>query len=353
MRKLLTILGFAAATATATLAVCWPCRTYADPPETFFQSGDVDDITFSGEVARDPALKSGWALKVTYENRGDEDETCQLDSELMRAQVNPGSRASPAGTAVWHHKDKVTVAAHESVVKSYEALNIAYSESKDREIECLEIIQRAWQEDNFSYKGKFYNIQDVTVVPHPVQQPTPEIRLAAVSVETFPTAGKAGQGLFLSARHEDVRMHKPHIDVYRKAWTDAGHPGEAPVYLRCPGFVAKTDAAAEEAYGPTLMQHFQNQNRLLSDSARRQNSPPDHPRWKTAQRLTEITFEEVLRGSVFIGSPDTVVGKLKDLQRDIGLSGVQLETNCAGLADHAAEREAIRLLAQEVKSAFR
>jgi hypothetical protein len=35
------------------------------------------------------------------------------------------------------------------------------------------------------------------------------------------------------------------------------------------------------------------------------------------------------------------------------LSGVQLETNCAGLADHAAEREAIRLLAREVKSAFR
>ena len=80
-------------------------------------------------------------------------------------------------------------------MKTYEALNIAYSESKDREIECLEIIQRAWQEDNFSYKGKFYDIQDVTVVPQPVQRPTPEIRIAAVSVETFPAAGKAGQGL--------------------------------------------------------------------------------------------------------------------------------------------------------------
>src|SRR5437763_2456749 len=143
------------------------------------------------------------------------------------------------------------------VVKTYEALNIAYSESKDREIECLEIIQRAWQEDNFSYKGKFYDIQDVTVVPQPVQKPTPEIRIAAVSVETFPAAGKAGQGLFLSVRHEDARMFKQHIDVYRKAWTDAGHPREAPVYLRCPGFVAKTDAAAQEAYGPTLMRHFQ------------------------------------------------------------------------------------------------
>ena len=239
------------------------------------------------------------------------------------------------------------------VVKTYESLNIAYSESKEREVECLEIIQRAWQEDNFSYKGKFYDIKDVTVVPQPLQRPMPEIRLAAASVETFPAAGTAGQGLSLSVRHEDVRMFKPHIDVYRKAWTDAGFPGEAPIYLRCPGFVGKTDAAAQEAYGPTLMRHFQNQSRLLADSARRQNTPSDHARWKTSQRLTEITFEEALRGSVFIGSPDTVVAKLKDLQRDIGLSGVQLETNCAGLADHAAEREAIRLLAREVKSAFR
>jgi alkanesulfonate monooxygenase SsuD/methylene tetrahydromethanopterin reductase-like flavin-dependent oxidoreductase (luciferase family) len=74
-------------------------------------------------------------------------------------------------------------------VKTYEALNIAYSESKDREIECLEIIQRAWQEDNFSYKGKFYDIQDVTVVPQPVQQPrgraqgvAPEIKFAGDSL---------------------------------------------------------------------------------------------------------------------------------------------------------------------------
>ena len=38
----------------------------------------------------------------------------------MRNQVNPGSRSGPAGVAVWHHKEKVTVVAHESVVKSYE-----------------------------------------------------------------------------------------------------------------------------------------------------------------------------------------------------------------------------------------
>ncbi|HEY8091064.1 MAG TPA: hypothetical protein VIF09_24545, partial [Polyangiaceae bacterium] len=96
MRSLATILGFAAATAAATLAVCWPGRTYADPPETFFEAGQVDDVTFQGEVARDTTVKSGWAIKVTYDNKGDEDETATIETELTRAQVNPGSRSSPA-----------------------------------------------------------------------------------------------------------------------------------------------------------------------------------------------------------------------------------------------------------------
>ena len=120
MRPLVTVLGFAAVTAAATLSLGWSGRTYADPPQTFFGSGDVDDVTFSGEVAKDTSVKTGWAIKVTFENRGDDDETCTIDTELARQQVNPGSRSSPPGIAVWHKKDKVTVPAHESVVRNYE-----------------------------------------------------------------------------------------------------------------------------------------------------------------------------------------------------------------------------------------
>jgi hypothetical protein len=115
-----TVLGFAAITAATTLVIGWSGRTYADPPETFFESGTVDDLSFSGELAHDASYKTGWAIKVTVENRGDEDGTCTLDTELTRAQVSPGSRSSPAGVAVWHRKEKVTVTAHESVVRTYD-----------------------------------------------------------------------------------------------------------------------------------------------------------------------------------------------------------------------------------------
>lgn len=121
MRPLVTVLGFAAITATATLAVCWPGSTYAEPPSPMFgDQGEIDDLTFQGEVTHDPSLRNGWAIKVTYQNRGDEDQNCEIDALLMRDQVNPGSRSGPDGVAVWHHKEKVNVAAHESLVKTFD-----------------------------------------------------------------------------------------------------------------------------------------------------------------------------------------------------------------------------------------
>jgi len=136
-----------------------------------------------------------------------------------------------------------------------------------------------------------------------------------VSVETFPAAGKSRPSLFLSVRHEDVRMFKQHMMSTAKPGPTPDISGRRPVYLRCPGFVAKTDAAAQETYGPTLNCGIsRTKAALLADSSRRQNSPPDPPRWKTSRRLTEITLEETLRGSVFICSPIRWWGNLKDLQ---------------------------------------
>jgi hypothetical protein len=120
MRPLATVLGFAAVTAAATLVVGWSGQTYADPPETFLGAGDVDDVSFNGELAHDASFKTGWAIKVTFENTGNDDETCTMDTELTRAAINPGSRASPPGVAVWHRKERLTVPAHETVARTYD-----------------------------------------------------------------------------------------------------------------------------------------------------------------------------------------------------------------------------------------
>ena len=238
------------------------------------------------------------------------------------------------------------------VAKTYEAYNISYAESKDRFNEALEIIERAWKEPTFSHTGRFYQFDDVSVVPRPFQQPTPEIRVAAQSPDTFPTLGEQGRPMFLSVRHENANMFLSYIDIYQKAWAAAGHPGRGKVYLRAAGFVGPTDAEAHERYKPTLMHHYRSQANLLEDSARRLNTPADSPRWKTVERLRTISYEEAIKGTVLVGSPDTVTTRLKALADELGLDGIQFEFNGGGKVQAAHEKEALRLLCQEVKPAF-
>src|SRR5262245_731364 len=62
---------------------------------------------------------------------------------------------------------------------TYEAYGIPYGESRERFAEVLEILQGSWSQERFSFPGQFYKVRNVTVIPRPLQQPYPELRVAA------------------------------------------------------------------------------------------------------------------------------------------------------------------------------
>jgi len=235
------------------------------------------------------------------------------------------------------------------VAKTYEAYNVPYAESKDRFTETLDIIQRAWTERTFSHHGQYYRFDDVTVTPRPYRPAGPPIRVAATSADTFVTTGREGRPIFLAIRHEDARMFAPAIETYRRAWREAGHPGDGAVYLRAPGYLAATQAAARAEYEASLTHYYRAQGALLADSARRAGVDGAERRAATAQRLMTITWDEAMRGSVLVGTPDSVTRQLRDLKRDLGLAGILVELNCGGKVRHDHEMEALRLLCQEVQ----
>ena len=238
------------------------------------------------------------------------------------------------------------------VAKTYENYNVPYAESRERFIETLSIIERAWSEECFSHSGKYYTFEDAMLTPRPFQKPMPPIRVAATSADTFVSSGQQGKPIFLAIRHEDARMFAPAIEVYRKSWTDAGHPGQAPVYLRVPGFVAPTDALARERFEHSLLHYYRAQSSLLADSARRMGGDITK-RMETSERLKTVTYDDTLRGSALIGSPDTICAHVSRLKADMGLAGVLVELNPGGKVAHAHEMEAMRLLCQEVQANFR
>ena len=118
--------------------------------------------------------------------------------------------------------------------RTYEAYGVPYGESRERFAETLEILKRAWTEPRFSYQGKYYSFDNVALTPKPYQKPWPEIRVAANSADTFPAIAKLGHAVFVAVRLGTLEELEPNITAYRKAWKEAGHPGEGKVFLRAP-----------------------------------------------------------------------------------------------------------------------
>ncbi len=79
----------------------------------------------------------------------------------------------------------------------YQGFNIPHSESRDRFLETLEILTKAWTQDRFSHQGKYFQFQDVCIMPKPFQKPHPPIRIAATTPETYPLVGQLGAPLFV------------------------------------------------------------------------------------------------------------------------------------------------------------
>ena len=63
--------------------------------------------------------------------------------------------------------------------EEFEALGIPMRERLPRFLETLEVIRRAWEEPSLTFHGRFYDLDNVTVTPKPVQKPRPEIWIGA------------------------------------------------------------------------------------------------------------------------------------------------------------------------------
>jgi len=175
--------------------------------------------------------------------------------------------------------------------RSYFAYGVPYSESRERFLETLEIVKRAWSQPTFSYEGKYYSFSNAAAVPQPYQKPYPPIRVAAASEETFPSLGEAGYPIFVAVRSGSLSGLAPDLAAYRQAYKAAGHPGEGEVYLRLTLHIADSDRQALEEAETSIMSGYRTLSTRLENS-------PNRRRAAEAQMVKTISYEEVRRDKV-------------------------------------------------------
>ena len=236
---------------------------------------------------------------------------------------------------------------------TYRTYGVDYGESRERFLETLEIVKRAFAEERFSHRGKYFQYDNVRLSPKPLQARGPEIRIAAASADTYAEVGALGHAIFVAARIGNLSELAPLVKTYREAWRQAGHPGTGAVYLRVPVYVAATDTAAREEPRESIMHLLRTLGDRLAASAGTSGTGDSETRAARGQKMQSIDYEEVLRERMIVGTSARVVDRLKQVQEELGLDGILAELNPGSLIPHERVMTALRLLCEEVMPKFR
>jgi alkanesulfonate monooxygenase SsuD/methylene tetrahydromethanopterin reductase-like flavin-dependent oxidoreductase (luciferase family) len=229
----------------------------------------------------------------------------------------------------------------------YQGFNIPYSESRERFLETLEILRKAWTQERFSHQGKYFQFQDVCIMPKPYQKPHPPIRIAASTPETYPMVGRMGAPVFVAVRTVSITDLKRRLPSYQEAWTASGHEGRGNVGMSVPLYVAETARQAREEPEASTMHFFRSISKALkkSDGATAQTAEAREAR---ANVLSEISYDEVLAEYAVFGTPEAVVDKLQALRGEMGFSTISAWMNPGGQIPSERVLKSMRLFAERV-----
>jgi len=225
--------------------------------------------------------------------------------------------------------------------------------------EQMEILFKAFQHDSFSHRGRFYTIpadvdfrgyrlQEVTLVPRPVNQPV-EIWQAVASGKSIPFMVQHGIKGMVTMNGDLVTRQI--FRQFRDEAAKAGRDLQLGEDLCWGGGLYMADSL-EEAMEQVRPYHDERFKWFAPFGFVRYADEHGRP-WGTPGAPTGVpTLEDGLRQKAWmLGTPDAVIGRLKDLEAEYpGLEHVMLHW-AEGMSAEEWKSQ-LRLFAREVMPAF-
>lgn len=234
----------------------------------------------------------------------------------------------------------------------YRNLGIPQYEDRERRLEALDVILQAWTHGRVSFQGRYYQYDDVAVLPRPAQRPHPPIWVAAGSEETTRWAAERGYHLMIplsSPSNPPLSDLRERVGRYRTHLKASGHPvAICEVMAQARTYVTDSDARAAEA------ERFFYRHAALA----RANAAPGTEDGRPlslgpyADGIDDLPpsqwwHAQLRRGSLVAGAPDTCARILRRLQGEVGVSAISLNFAFGGMPPEL-RHESMRRFAQEV-----
>jgi alkanesulfonate monooxygenase SsuD/methylene tetrahydromethanopterin reductase-like flavin-dependent oxidoreductase (luciferase family) len=235
-----------------------------------------------------------------------------------------------------------------SIPLHFAGYNVSLEESRERFLEALDVVLLAWTTDSFSHEGKYYQYQDVQVVPKPLQKPHPPIRMACNSSDSFHLAGERGWRIFSSSVIVPAPRLQHDITTYNILRSEHGAPrcGDE-VAIMAPIYVAPSLTKAREHPEASIMHYFMTLRDMYNASQVRELA--HLPRLQELQeRLQKMTYDQVLDNIAIFGDPAYCIERLQWFKETFGMNQFIGWFNTGGKLPHKQVMESMRLFAEQV-----
>ena len=200
-----------------------------------------------------------------------------------------------------------------------------------------------------THRGQFHSFENVTSLPRPTQKPRPKFYIAATQTpESFEFAGSKGYSLMAIPIGPIGGL----IELYRKSWREAGHPGDGEVMVAFHMFCHEDPKLAREVARPPFEEYFRALNEAAGDWER--GSSKDYRDYDTSmRRLRAFTLEgQIEAGGAWVGTPDEIKAIIRKVLGSIGkFEQASLQINFGNI-DIADAQKSMRLFAREVMPEF-
>jgi FMNH2-dependent dimethyl sulfone monooxygenase len=201
----------------------------------------------------------------------------------------------------------------------FEALGLPWFEHDARyrrSREFITILKGIWTQDNFSFKGEFYEINNFTLKPKPLQQPHPEIFQGGNSRAAQENAGAVSDWYFMNGNTPEG--HRSQIENVRRLAAEHGRrvrfganafiiarETEREAHEELERVIVHADHEAVEAFGHAVKQAGQ-------------ASPEGKGMWQDSKFRDLVQYNDGFRTNL-IGTPEQIAERIHHL-KSIGVN---------------------------------
>ncbi len=221
----------------------------------------------------------------------------------------------------------------------YKVFGVSRENDRRRFDEAFKIILKAWSNERIRHQGEFWQFDELTLYPRPVQKPHPPIWVAGTSEQTLAWAGRHAFHIMTVGHPHPPEKVRPGVEAWKTALVNQGiDPKDRHCQFHVRTYVDENSQRAREMATRAVTRYDE-----ISRIGRRSlTAAPADYNW---QMMLET-------GRNNYGNPEECIQNIRNAMAHYYFDTLTTTFNFGGIP-HPDVTKSMRLFAKEVMPAFR